>query len=243
MFAQMEFSTSLAFNFSNETLLDWGAVIGSRAFNGEAWRLLTAIVMNTGVRQLVGNMCLLFLVAPFLISAMGTIPTAVIFVACGGIANIAAAMTDPNAVFVGASGAVFGLYGALVSVFFAGRFARHSIADQKQLKFAIWLSVPLSLMMSSLPDRVSIAAYLSGLFLGYLLGFSMTRKKKLTYYFLSALSVVAALSLILIVTLVMQGEQAKVLDIFATQLPEPPAVLSTYSNVLRELLGRALASK
>ena len=222
VYVRME--TTGAFESLNrsDTLVSWGATLGERAFSGEAWRFFDCLFVHVDLRHFLGNMCALFLAAPFLISAIGSLPTALVYVVCGGLGNIAAAVTDPSAVVTGASGAIFGLYGAIVAAFLTGKFGSHSDVDRRQLKQAIVLSLPLSLMTSSLPG-ISFAANLGGMASGFLIGLALTRKSFSSRYSWATVSVAASFIGIFVVTAMTQGTDAAFFQELARAVENTPA--------------------
>ena len=213
-----------AFDATNldEKLIVWGAVVGDKIIAGEVWRLFDCLFVHVGLRHFLGNMCALFLAAPFLISAIGSFPTALVYVACGMLGNVAAGVTDPTAVVIGASGAIFGLYGALVATYLSGKFGSHSEVDRRQLRQAIVLSLPLSLLTSSLPG-ISFAANLGGMVSGFLLGFALTRKTFPARYSWAPVSIFVSFIGIFIVTAIEQGPNAAFLQTIVRTIQSAPA--------------------
>ena len=99
-----------------DTLLRWGASVGTRTTNGEWWRLVTASFVNAGVLQLVVNVLVIVQVGALLERLVGRAVPAAVYLSAGvatGLANLSARPVD---VTVSASGAVFGLYGLLAAV-------------------------------------------------------------------------------------------------------------------------------
>ena len=231
--ARMYFAGAFNGGPQKEVFFHWGAFTGARAVDGELWRFFTALFVHFGLRHMLGNLCALFMITPFLVSAIGNLPVALIFVACGWIGNATAAATDPYALVAGASGAIFGLYGGLVAVYLSGKFGGHSDLDQRQLRKALWLSVPLSLLTSSLPG-ISVAANLGGLVTGCLLGYSLTRRSLLYRHGLALFSIVVGIIAIFTVTSVMQGKHAKIFNVLAAKPASLPAQVLAYGSVLQD---------
>lgn len=96
-------------------LLNWGADFGPLTVTAhEWWRLVTACFLHFGVLHLILNLFALYQISQVVERLFGNICFSVIYFGCGLTASLASLVVHPNAVSVGASGAVFGLYGALL---------------------------------------------------------------------------------------------------------------------------------
>lgn len=92
---------------------------------GEWYRLLTSMFLHGSVLHLLFNMYVLVALGPTLERILGHLRFLVLFVLSGlGGAALSYALSSPMTVSVGASGAIFGLMGALVV---AGRRLRYDI--------------------------------------------------------------------------------------------------------------------
>jgi membrane associated rhomboid family serine protease len=81
---------------------------------GEYERLLTSAFLHAGLLHLASNMLALFVVGVPLERSIGSVRFAVVYLASAlGGSLLALALSDPYTLGVGASGAVFGLFGAL----------------------------------------------------------------------------------------------------------------------------------
>jgi membrane associated rhomboid family serine protease len=139
------------------------------AFTGiEPWRLLTSAFLHGGVIHLLFNMYALWVVGSFLEQVLGRWRMAAIFLlsalggslACGVWAALG---PDPQAWFtatVGASGGVFGLFGAMVWV------SRRVGGDLRGILTVIVLNVIISFTIAN----ISWQGHLGGLAVGLGLG-------------------------------------------------------------------------
>jgi rhomboid protease GluP len=87
--------------------LDKGAVL-----QGEYWRLLTAVFAHDGFLHLGFNMYALFIVGPVVELLYGRVLYLLFYVLCGLAGSVASFLIIPNP-SVGASGAIFGMFGLL----------------------------------------------------------------------------------------------------------------------------------
>ena len=98
-----------------ETLIGWGASFGPRTTNGEWWRLVASMFVHTGMFQLIVNCAALVQLGLILERLVGHVTFGAVYFAAGVLASLVSLSDYPMAVSVGASGAIFGLYGLLVA--------------------------------------------------------------------------------------------------------------------------------
>ena len=96
----------------SESIIRAGALHRESVMRGEVWRLLSAMFLHGGFDHLLGNCLVLYIVGMGCEHAVGWRTAAVYFVGglCGSLLSVLAS-PGPS---VGASGAIFGLTGALI---------------------------------------------------------------------------------------------------------------------------------
>jgi rhomboid protease GluP len=94
-------------------LVRWGANFGPRTLNGELWRLVTNVFLHFGALHLGMNMVALWSAGPLVERIFGPARLAALYAFAGATASLASVAVHPQVVSAGASGAVFGVYGAL----------------------------------------------------------------------------------------------------------------------------------
>ncbi|WP_456272672.1 rhomboid family intramembrane serine protease [Bacillus sp. AK031] len=131
-------------------------------FNGEWWRLITPIFVHLGFAHVLFNSFSLILFAPPLERMLGKFKFTIIYLACGVIANIATYFLKPLTYnHVGASGAIFGLFGIYVGMTL---FQKHMITrENKQVILPI---VVIGLAMTFFQPGINVTAHLFGLLSG-----------------------------------------------------------------------------
>lgn len=97
-----------------EVLLRFGAARPAHVRAGDWWRLATALFVHIGPRHLLGNMAALLVLGPALAEALGPWRFLFVYLAAGVAGNaLSYAVTPPDVVSAGASGAILGVLGAL----------------------------------------------------------------------------------------------------------------------------------
>lgn len=102
-----------AFAPGADRVLAWGANYGPATLRGAPWRLLASTFLHFGVVHLAMNMVALWDAGRFVERIFGHARFATIYLAAGLCGSAASLLAHPQSVSAGASGAVFGVYGAL----------------------------------------------------------------------------------------------------------------------------------
>jgi rhomboid protease GluP len=115
VFAAMVASGVSAINPTIAGALTWGANYGPRTLNGEPWRLVANFFVHFGIVHLAANMFALWNAGGVVERLFGPLAFAALYLAAGLTASIASLAVHPTVVSAGASGAIFGIYGALAA--------------------------------------------------------------------------------------------------------------------------------
>jgi membrane associated rhomboid family serine protease len=101
---------------ANAALIRWGADFGPLTTHGQWWRLLTASFVHVGLVHIAFNMWALLSGGTFTERLFGNVGFLTLYLlsAIGG--NLASIAWQPFTVAAGASGAIFGVYGALLGL-------------------------------------------------------------------------------------------------------------------------------
>jgi membrane associated rhomboid family serine protease len=138
---------------------DFG-LFGPFVAEGEWYRLVTSAFLHAGIFHIGFNMLLLFLLGRLLEPSLGTPRFLAIYFASLLAGSFGALLLDPNALTVGASGAVFGLFG---TGFLIAR-DRGMTALATQLGFLIVLNLAFTFGA----QNISVGGHLGGLVGGVL---------------------------------------------------------------------------
>lgn len=151
-------------------LTAWGAMIGADVISngtlypgvadGGYWRLLTSAFLHAGVLHIAFNMYALYLFGPFVERALGTWRFVAAYASMAFVSGVFVYwLSDPRTFTVGASGAVFGLFGmALVML----RKARQDVNG-----LLVLLAINAAI---SFTGNISWQGHLGGFVAGCLLG-------------------------------------------------------------------------
>jgi membrane associated rhomboid family serine protease len=140
-----------------------GALYGPAIADGDYWRIATSGFLHAGLLHILFNMYLLYLLGQMLETSIGSIRFALIYVVALFAGSLGALIVSPDAVTVGASGAVFGLMGAA-----AVELRARGI---NPFETNIGSLILFNLLFSFVFSGISIGGHIGGLIGGALAGF------------------------------------------------------------------------
>lgn len=147
------------------------AIGGNRkheVLNGEYWRLLTSVFIHGGVLHLLMNIIGLGLSGFVLEQKLGSFKLISSFLACGLLASLSSIYFNNNIVSVGASGAIFGLFGIILAFTVFKVFG-------SQVRAFIWMVLifyaGINLFLGLLISGIDNAAHFGGLISGFIIGY------------------------------------------------------------------------
>ncbi len=154
------------------TLIQMGAKVNVLINSGEIYRLLTSAFLHGGIIHIFFNMSALNIIGREVEAVYGSKRYIAIYVisALGG--SVVSYLFKPNSISVGASGAIFGLLGAML-IF--GLKERDKIGKQymKNILETIGLNVIIGITIPNIDNF----AHLGGLILGTITSFILFKKK------------------------------------------------------------------
>jgi len=154
------------FSFNGQDLLEWGANFGPLTKNGEWWRLITCTFLHGGIMHLFTNMYGLLFVGIFLEPLLGRRYFLIIYLLNGIVASLASIFWHDATVSIGASGAIFGMYGLFISFMI---FKIFTLEFTKAFLLSTLVFIGINLLMG-LTGGIDNAAHIGGLVSGFIIG-------------------------------------------------------------------------
>ena len=155
-----------------QVLLDFGAMLGPLISDGEYWRLFTAMFLHSGFMHLGLNGVVLFIFGGMVERSYGHARFLLIYVLAGLSGSVASYLFNSIAIGAGASGAIFGVIGALAAYFLVQRETFGKEAQNSLIAVAI--IVVVQLFMGLAAPGIDNWAHLGGLVAGFILGLTLT---------------------------------------------------------------------
>jgi len=182
---------------TNNWIYNHGALFASGQFtfggpvmgvaHGEWWRMITAAFLHYGPLHLGMNMYGLYLGGTLLEGVIGRWRFALLYLASGIAGSAGALIVTPNSATAGASGAIFGVFGAL---FVLERKRHISTGGQ------VAVLIVLNLVFTFAVPGISIGGHIGGLVAGVALMFMYLQYRRSTLYSLTATAAVIAISVV-----------------------------------------------
>lgn len=182
---------------TNNWIFDHGALFTSGLLNGHPagvahgdwWRVVSAMFLHYGPIHLALNMYSLYYAGTLLEHLIGRWRFALLYFASGIAGSAGALLWSPNAITVGASGAIFGILGGL----FVLERRRH-IATGGQIAGLIVLNLVFTFGLASF---ISVGGHVGGLIAGVVLMWLMLQfRTSMAYSVGSAVAIVVVAALI-----------------------------------------------
>ncbi len=145
----------------------------------QPWRLVTSMFLHAGLWHLFLNMFVLFMFGRYLEKKIGKLRFLILYFVAGIIASVGysifALYTLP-AIAVGASGAIYGILGALVFLAPEIRVFIMFIPIPVKLSRALIIFIVLDLVLRLAGAPIANTAHLAGLLVGLLYGYFLRKK-------------------------------------------------------------------
>jgi rhomboid protease GluP len=154
--------------FSPQDLVTWGGNYGPALEGIGLYRLVTSTFVHAGLLHIATNMYGLLLGGLFIAPAARNGWLIFCYLFCGVCGSIASALMHPDAVSVGASGAIFGLFGMLFVLAGLGDY-RFATVRRSLFANAAFIIV-INLALSATIPGIDISAHIGGLIAGCVLG-------------------------------------------------------------------------
>jgi membrane associated rhomboid family serine protease len=155
------------------------------AESGQYWRLFTVMVLHAGIIHWAFNSYALFAFGPMLEYALGPARFLALYVGAGFVGAAASFGLNHTPLSVGASGAIFGLLGALLA-FFWKRRRSGGAAPLQNLLLVLALNLFITFRLASIDNLAHIGGLVAGLVTMAMLDAVPARMRNLQVFALAA---------------------------------------------------------
>ena len=169
VFLAMALASGTVMDFPFATAFHFGASVGPYTLSGQWWRLFTYMFLHAGLIHIAFNMWCLWDLGALCESLYGRWTFLTIYLLTGIAGGVASLGWNPSGSTVGASGAIFGLAGALIASFYLGEFSLPSIAIKGTLRSLLFFA-GFNLVFGSMFPGVDNACHVGGLVSGLIAG-------------------------------------------------------------------------
>ena len=154
-------------------VLPWGADYGPNTVGGQYWRLITSAFVHFGIIHIAVNMWCLWSLGRLHEKLLGPFSTFGIYLVTGIGSSLLSLSWEPMRVSAGASGAIFGIAGSLISVLQFGKLNLDPVKKRKVLGYVVKFA--LLNLIGGLAAHVDNMGHLGGLVTGLLAGLFLAR--------------------------------------------------------------------
>ncbi|KAB8128437.1 rhomboid family intramembrane serine protease [Gracilibacillus oryzae] len=147
---------------SIETLLAFGAKYNLAIVDGEWWRIISSMFLHIGLPHIILNMMALYFIGTLVERIYGNMRFLIIYF-LAGIAGGIASFAFNSSIAAGASGAIFGLFGALV--FFGTQFPKEFF---RTIGWNVIFVIGLNVVFGFTVAQIDNGAHIGGLIGGFI---------------------------------------------------------------------------
>ena len=186
-------------------MVNLGAMFPPLVADGETWRLFTAMFLHFGVFHLAVNAYSLFVLGNILERELGRPRYALLYLLSGLAASAASyAFSDLGTVSAGASGAIFGIFGAVFAVNYRRRHTAMGAMAMRSMVQIIVINVVINVLLASYLDW---RAHLGGAVAGAALGFAFAFPGRERSNRVVTVVGIAAISAVIVLTVMARTDQ------------------------------------
>jgi rhomboid protease GluP len=153
-----------------QVLVALGANVPSLVLQGEWWRLVASLFLHIGFLHLLLNGWALYQIGALFEIWLGSARLLAVYFVCGVAASLSSVFFT-RSLSAGASGAIFGLIGALIAFLLRRRGALSSGGRSILGQLVLWAAINVVFGFST--PGIDNAAHLGGCAMGFLLGLAL----------------------------------------------------------------------
>jgi membrane associated rhomboid family serine protease/Flp pilus assembly protein TadD len=174
VFIAMVLASGPSLDFTGQIMIHFGANYGPDTLSGQWWRLVTYMFLHGGLLHIAFNMWCLWDLGALAESLYGRWTFGAIYLITGIGGGLASIAWNPSVLSVGASGAIFGLAGALIASFYLGEFSLPKVAIGGTLR-SLLIFAGFNLFFGGVVGGIDNACHIGGLVSGLILGALIAR--------------------------------------------------------------------
>jgi membrane associated rhomboid family serine protease len=157
----------LGFVGLEDDLIEMFAQFNQLVEEGEWWRIFTVVLLHGSLMHILFNMWALYVLGPQIERGVGTWPFVTLYLASAGVGGVFAFyLGGPNDVAVGASGAIFGLFG----IWLSWALHRRNTIQGRALLTQLIVLLAINAGIAFIYQSISWQAHLGGLIAGFVIG-------------------------------------------------------------------------
>jgi membrane associated rhomboid family serine protease/Flp pilus assembly protein TadD len=169
VFVGMLLSGASAMSPSSESLLAWGANYGPYTLSGDWWRLLTSCFVHIGIVHIGFNMWCLWSLGGLAERLYGRVTFASVYLLCGISGSLGSLWWHATpALSAGASGAIFGIAGAVIASIKLGEFSSGVMVQGTMQSLIVFIGY--NVVFGAISGTTDNACHFGGLAAGVMLG-------------------------------------------------------------------------
>jgi rhomboid protease GluP len=158
-----------------DTLVAWGGNYGPSTTNGEWWRLATTMFVHWGMLHLLATVAGLVAAGLMLERLVGPFAFGVVYIAAGVLSSVVSLFAYPMAVGVGASGAVFGVYGLLLASVISGMLRQSTVTIPLEVVKMLAPGTAIFILYNVTSAAMAGVAETAGFVVGVVCGLGLVR--------------------------------------------------------------------
>jgi rhomboid protease GluP len=167
VFIVMIFSGIDIFSPSARELLNFGGNLSTEVHNGAYWRLFTSLFIHAGLLHLISNIMGIGIACVQVEKILGSFRLLMVYLICGILAALISMYWNENTVGVGASGAIFGIFGLQLSFVIFKIFPKYI---HNFILSMLGIFGGISLLFGFISKGIDNAAHIGGLVIGFIIG-------------------------------------------------------------------------
>ncbi len=166
---------------TSDQVVRWGANYGPLTLGGQSWRLISNVFIHIGIAHLAANMWALLVLGRLAEALYGRIAYISIYLFAGIVGSLATLLWNPMSVSAGASGALFGISGALIATLYVGKLPLpRRVIRPVLVTLVLWAAFDLvyGFFKPGVDNAAHIGGFLAGLLVGVPLGHHLSPNRK-----------------------------------------------------------------